>query len=127
MKTYVILCIEDRPHNMRLIRKMLSRGNYTLLEAVSGLSGVEMAETHLPDLIFVDINLPDIDGMEVTKRIKANPDLAHIRIIALTANAMYGDRENYLVNGCDGYLAKPVTRLELENMLYYQLNKSGTY
>ena len=83
------------------------------LEALDGVSGVAMAERELPDLILMDINLPDIDGLEATKRIKENPKLAHIPIVALTANAMYGDEERILAGGCDGYISKPVSKGEL--------------
>ncbi len=107
-----ILCVEDNPQNMRLVRKLLRR-NYTVLEAEDGLTGLRIAEEELPDLILMDINLPDIDGTEVTRRIKAQDHLAHIPIIALTANAMYGDEEKYIAAGCDGYIAKPVMRANL--------------
>ncbi|GAB5490497.1 MAG: response regulator [Phototrophicaceae bacterium] len=107
-----ILCVEDNPQNMRLVRKLLKR-KYTVLEAEDGLTGLRIAEEEIPDLILMDINLPDIDGTEVTRRIKAQTHLNHIPIIALTANAMYGDEEKYLAAGCDGYIAKPVMRDKL--------------
>ncbi|MGJ3241031.1 MAG: response regulator [Anaerolineae bacterium] len=107
-----ILCVEDNPQNMRLVRKML-RQDYTVLEAEDGATGLRLAEEEMPDLILMDINLPDIDGTEVTKRIKAQDHLKHIPIIALTANAMFGDEEKYLAAGHDGYIAKPVTRAVL--------------
>lgn len=109
----LILCVEDNPQNMRLIRKMLKSGGYDMLEAPDGVNGLKLAEQQRPDLILMDINLPDIDGIQVTQRIKANPQLAHIPIIALTANAMHGDREAFIEAGCDGYLAKPISRREL--------------
>jgi two-component system cell cycle response regulator DivK len=108
-----ILYIEDNPQNMRLVRKMLSVGGYEMIEALDGLTGLEQAEKERPDLIFVDINLPDIDGMEVTARLKAHDELQHIPVVALTANAMFGDKERFLAAGCDGYLAKPVSKKEL--------------
>jgi two-component system cell cycle response regulator DivK len=110
-----ILYIEDNPQNMRLVRKMLHIGGYEMLEAVNGLTGVAVAARERPDLILMDINLPDIDGLEATARLKAMPDLAHIPVVALTANAMHGDRERFIAAGCDGYLAKPVTKNELLN------------
>lgn len=109
----MILCIEDNAQNMRLVRKMLKAGGYEMIGAEDGLTGIEMAKEHKPDIILVDINLPDIDGTEVTKRLKADPEYAHIPIVALTANAMYGDKERFLDAGCDGYLSKPVSRREL--------------
>ena len=111
----VILYIEDNPQNMRLVRKMLDGGGYNILEANNGLLGIEIARNDRPDLILLDINLPDIDGIEVAKEIKADTNLSHIPIVALTANAMYGHREQYLEAGCDGYLAKPISRRELLN------------
>jgi len=116
-----ILYIEDNPLNMRLIRKLLKSFGYDMVEAIDGLRGIQMVEAELPYLILVDINLPDIDGLEVTRRLKANPAYAHIPIIALTANAMHGDREMCLEAGCDGYIAKPVVRQELKNTLSYFL------
>ena len=117
-----ILYIEDNPQNMRLVRKMLRIGGYDMLEAMDGITGVAVAKREFPDLILMDINLPDIDGLEATARIKAQSDLKHIPIIALTANAMHGDRERFIEAGCDGYLAKPVTKNELLNTVTYFLN-----
>lgn len=108
-----ILYVEDNPQNLRLIRRMLSTGDYEVLEASTGFSGLALIRQHTPDLILLDINLPDIDGTEVVKHVRADPSIAHIPIIALTANAMYGDRERFLEQGCNGYLAKPVSRNEL--------------
>lgn len=105
-----ILCIEDNPQNMRLVRKILKHHGYEVLEAVDGTSGVALAHSEVPDLILMDINLPDIDGLDATQQIKNNPDLAHIPIVALTANAMYGDEERILAAGCDGYISKPVSK-----------------
>lgn len=105
-----ILCIEDNPQNMRLVRKILMHHGYEVLEAVDGTSGVALANSEVPDLILMDINLPDIDGLDATHQIKNNPDLAHIPIVALTANAMYGDEERILAAGCDGYISKPVSK-----------------
>ncbi|MBC8170931.1 MAG: response regulator [Anaerolineae bacterium] len=120
-----ILYVEDNPQNMRLVRKMID-GHYEVLEALNGAFGLSLAISEKPDLILMDINLPDIDGLEVTARLKAIPDTAHIPVIALTANAMYGDRERFLAGGCDGYLAKPITRIELLNTLTHHLNRCRT-
>ncbi|MGQ9889685.1 MAG: response regulator [Aggregatilineales bacterium] len=116
-----ILYIEDNPQNMRLVRKILQHSGYEMIEATDGLTGVALAAQELPDLILMDINLPDIDGLEATARIKALPQMAHVPVIALTANAMHGDRERFIAAGCDGYLAKPVTRIELLNTLAHFL------
>lgn len=120
-----ILYIEDNPQNMRLIRKMLTTAGYEMVEAVDGKSGLSAVVREHPDLILMDINLPDIDGTEVTARIKADSQISKIPIIALTANAMIGDKETYLGAGCDGYLAKPVSRTELLNLLSYFLAGNG--
>ncbi len=88
---------------------------YEVLEATEGLTGVAVAAREQPDLILMDINLPDINGLEATARLKASPQLSWIPVIALTANAMHGDREHCIAAGCDGYLAKPVMKSELLN------------
>ncbi|MCU0500033.1 MAG: response regulator [Anaerolineae bacterium] len=108
-----ILYIEDNPQNMRLVRKILVHHGYTVLEAIDGGSGLQTAYIERPDLILVDINLPDIDGLEVTTQLKQHPELRQTPVIALTANAMIGDRERTLAAGCDDYLPKPVSKQDL--------------
>jgi two-component system cell cycle response regulator DivK len=120
-----ILYIEDNPQNMRLVRKMLRIGGYDMIEATDGTNGVFLAQSEQPDLILMDINLPDIDGLEATGRLKASAVASHIPIIALTANAMHGDRDRFLDAGCDGYLAKPVTKNELLNIIGYFLERAS--
>lgn len=112
-----ILYIEDNPLNMRLVKKLLKHVGITMSEAIDGLTGIDMAQEEKPGLILVDINLPDIDGLEVTRRLKASGKFGDTPIIALTANAMHGDREICLDAGCDAYLAKPIARQELYNTL----------
>jgi two-component system cell cycle response regulator DivK len=121
-----ILYIEDNPQNMRLIRKMLQVGGYELLEALDGNSGLEVASLENPDLILMDVNLPDLDGMEAISALKSDPKLHRIPVIALTANAMYGDKEQFLDAGCDGYLAKPVSKNELLTTVAYFLRDTNT-
>jgi two-component system cell cycle response regulator DivK len=123
--SFKILYVEDNPQNMRLVRKMID-SHYEVLEALNGATGLSLAISAQPDLILMDINLPDIDGMEVTARLKDIPGTANIPVIALTANAMYGDRERFLAAGCDGYLAKPITRIELLNTLTHHLDRCRT-
>jgi two-component system, cell cycle response regulator DivK len=118
-----ILYIEDNPQNMRLVRKMLDAGGYQMIEALDGLTGVALAAREKPDLILMDINLPDIDGMEATNRLKSDPNLSWIPVIALTANAMHGDRDRFIAAGCDGYIAKPVTKNELLNTIAHFLRR----
>jgi len=110
-----ILYIEDNPHNMRLVRKMLKMGGYQVSEAVNGKEGLAASKDQQPDLILLDINLPDMDGIEVCSQLKSSDDTSYIPVVALTANAMHGDRERFLEAGMDGYLAKPITRNELLN------------
>lgn len=112
-----ILYVEDNPQNMRLVRKMLNSAGFDMIEAQDGFTGIEMALQHNPTIILMDMNLPDIDGLEVTARLRQYPQFASTPIIALTANAMHGDRERITSGGCDGYLAKPITRNELVNMV----------
>ena len=110
-----ILYIEDNPLNMRLVRKILVDMGYKTLEAPDGQTGLMIIINELPDLILVDVNLPDIDGLEATKRIKSR--YPRMPIVALTANAMYGDEERILAAGCDGYLSKPVSKEQLLSKL----------
>ncbi len=117
-----ILYIEDNPLNMRLVQKILKSVGYDMIPATDGLTGVALAASELPDLILMDVNLPDIDGLDATSRLKASPDLNWIPVVAVTANAMHGDRERCLAAGCDGYIAKPVTKVELINTINYFVN-----
>lgn len=116
-----ILCVEDNPQNMRLIRKILLHEGYDVLEAENGLTGVQIALEQHPDLVLMDVNLPDIDGLEATQRIKR--EVAHLPIVALTANAMFGDEERCMAAGCDGYVSKPVSRSLLLDKLLQLLGK----
>lgn len=122
--SFTILCVEDNPQNMRLVRKILQHAGYSVLEAVDGLSAIDITESAQPSLILMDVNLPDIDGLEATRRIKSTPHLAHIPIVALTANAMYGDRERCLDAGCDDYLSKPVNKAQLLEIIDHFLAKA---
>ena len=110
-----VLYIEDNPDNMMLVRRALEARGYTLLTALNGLKGVEAAEKQEVDLILLDINLPDIDGYEVARRIRASGkhSLSSVPIIAITANALKGDAEKALSAGCDVYMSKPINIREL--------------
>jgi len=114
-----ILYVEDNFQNYRLVMRMLSLEDkgYNVINAPNGESALRMASEDTPDLILMDINLPDIDGMEVTRRLKSDMGLRGIPVVALTANAMVGDRERYLEAGCDGYLRKPISRDELRETI----------
>ena len=110
-----ILYIEDNPDNMRLVQRALESRGYRLLQARNGLTGVQMAESQAVDLILLDINLPDIDGYEVARRLRASSkrELSSTPIIAVTANALKGDAEKALKAGCDVYMSKPLNLREL--------------
>jgi two-component system cell cycle response regulator DivK len=103
-----ILYIEDNPENRLLMRRVLMAEGYLVDEAVDGNSGLQKASESPPDLILMDINLPEIDGYEVTARLKQLPNMTGVPIIAVTANVMKGDREKTLAAGCDGYIQKPI-------------------
>ena len=102
-----ILVIEDNEDNRRIVRDLLTSVGYEIIEAVTGEEGVTMAGTQVPDLILMDIQLPGLDGYDATRRIKANPALHHIPIIAVTSYALSGDDVKAFEAGCDGYVSKP--------------------
>jgi CheY-like chemotaxis protein len=108
--TPIILYIEDHPDNMTLVKRILQAGSYTLIEAKTGFQGIFIAENQDVDAILLDINLPDIDGYEVARRLRASKKaaLAHIPIVAVTANAMKGDAQKALEAGCNLYVSKPI-------------------
>jgi two-component system cell cycle response regulator DivK len=108
-----ILVIEDTEDNRQIIRDLLTSFDYELLEAVDGAEGVAMAQTHHPDLILIDIQLPVVDGYEATRRIRAIPELAQVPIIAVTSYALSGDEAKTREAGCDGYIAKPFSPRQL--------------
>jgi two-component system, cell cycle response regulator DivK len=122
-----ILYVEDNFQNFRLVMRMVSldHPDYEIIHAEDGESGLRLAWETQPDLIFMDINLPDIDGTEVTRQIKASDELSHIPVIAITANAMVGDRERYLAAGCDDYLRKPLSRDELRATMATYFGANG--
>jgi CheY-like chemotaxis protein len=103
-----ILVVEDNETNMYLIKFMIEKSGYEVIEVREGAAGVELAIKEKPDLIIMDIQLPDIDGLEATRRIRASEADGDIPIIALTSFAMTGDRERALAAGCTGYIEKPI-------------------
>ena len=102
-----ILAIDDQEDNRRILHDLLTTGGYEVLEAADGEDAVAQAEAQVPDLILMDIQLPGIDGYEATRRIKANPALARIPVIAVTSYALTGDEDKAMEAGCDAYIAKP--------------------
>ena len=103
-----ILYVEDNDDNIFMLKNRLTRAGFTVIIATDGAQGVAMALSERPDLILMDLSLPVLDGWEATRQIKAAADTKHIPVIALTANAMAGDREKALAAGCDDYDTKPI-------------------
>ena len=108
-----ILVVEDNQKNMKLFRDVLLATGYRTLEATTGGQAVELAVEHAPDLVLMDIRLPDIDGVEALSRLRADERTASIPVLVVTAQAMQGDREQFLTAGFDGYISKPVNVVEL--------------
>jgi two-component system, cell cycle response regulator DivK len=108
-----ILVVEDNEKNMKLFRDVLQATGYRTLEATTGGRAVELATEHRPDLVLMDIQLPDIDGVEALGQLRADERTASIPVLALTAQAMEGDRERFWAAGFDGYLSKPVNIADL--------------
>jgi two-component system cell cycle response regulator DivK len=109
----LVLVVEDNEKSMKLFRDVLQATGYRTLEATRGERAVELATGHAPDLVLMDIQLPDLDGSEALRRLRADERTASIPVLALTAQAMYGDRERFLALGFDGYISKPVNVVEL--------------
>jgi two-component system cell cycle response regulator DivK len=103
-----ILYVEDNPDNRMLIRRILGAEGYTVHEAASATDALDVLKTLRPDLILMDINMPEMDGYTLTARIRTMPYMGVVPIVALTANVMKGDRERSLEAGCDGYIQKPI-------------------
>lgn len=120
-----ILHIEDNPDNRVLVRRLLTSASYKVVEAVDAYEAIQRLRQHMPDLILMDINMPGVDGYTLTSKLKTVPSVKNIPIIAITANAMRGDREKTLRAGCDGYIEKPI---DIENFLdqiaYFLGNKT---
>ncbi len=104
----LILYVEDNADNRTLVRRILMAEGHTVIEAAGAKQALDILKTTTPALILMDINMPDIDGYTLTARLKAIPALEHTPIIAMTANALRGDRERSLDAGCDGYIQKPI-------------------
>jgi two-component system cell cycle response regulator DivK len=108
-----ILVVEDNEKNMKLFRDVLGATGYRTLEATTGGEAVEVATEQAPDLVLMDIQMPGVDGVEALRRLRADERTAAIPVLAVTAQAMQGDREHFLAEGFDGYLSKPVNVREL--------------
>ena len=108
-----ILVVEDNNRNRRLMRILLKARGYEVIEAATGAEAMDYLRDHVPDLILMDIQLPQTDGLALTREIKSDPKTKGIPIIAVTAYAMKGDRERMLEAGCDGYISKPIDTQKL--------------
>jgi len=108
-----ILIVEDNPQNMKLLLMTLRPHGYALLEATDGEEALEIATRDKPDLIIMDIQLPKVNGLDVTRKLRQIPAFNHVPIIAITAYAMKGDKEKFIESGCDTYLSKPINTREL--------------
>jgi two-component system cell cycle response regulator DivK len=117
MSGKTILNVEDNEYNLKIVRQLLSRTSYRLIEAVDGEQGVAAAHTDLPDLILMDIQLPKLSGLEATRQLRADPKTAHIPIIVITSFALSGDSEKAKDAGASAYLAKPYSPRELLQMI----------
>ena len=125
-----ILVVEDHEDNRRILRDLLASADYEMIEAVTGPEGLAMAKAHKPDLILMDIQLPEIDGYEVTRLIKTEPELVSIPIIAVTSFALAGDEERARAAGCAGYVTKPFSPRQLLANIRQHLglaDTKGTY
>jgi CheY-like chemotaxis protein len=119
-----ILLVEDNEMNMDMLSRRLERAGFAVVCATDGRAGVEKASTERPDLVLMDMSLPDMDGWEATRRIKGDPETSGIPIIALTAHAMASDRERALEAGCDDYDTKPVDFTRLLVKIQARLGRS---
>lgn len=120
-----ILYIEDNPENRLLVNRILEVEGYEVVEAVDGPSGLKAATETDPDLILLDIGLPQVDGYSLAERFRQIPELDQVPILAVTANVMKGDRERTLAAGCDGYIPKPIDIDRLPEQIEQALRKVG--
>ena len=104
-----VLIVEDNELNMKLFHDLLEAHGYETLQTREGLKAIDMAREHRPDLILMDIQLPEVSGLDVTKWLKSDEELSSIPVVAFTAFAMKGDEERIREGGCEGYLSKPIT------------------
>jgi two-component system, cell cycle response regulator DivK len=121
-----ILIVEDNEKNMKLARDILRAKGYATLEAVNGLDGVRLALQHKPDLVLMDIQLPDINGIEAFERIRANADTAQVPVVAFTASVTANDRSRIGDAGFDGFLGKPINLKEFVETMRRMLGEGGT-
>ena len=121
--TKKILHIEDNFENRILVRRLLQAADYEVIEAENAFQAITQLRSSRPDLILMDINMPDVDGYTLTAKLKTVPGIKQIPIIAITANAMRGDREKSLSAGCDGYIEKPINIDTFIDQIHFYLDK----
>ncbi len=120
-----VLIIEDNPLNLELARDLLEAAGYEVASALTARQGMDLVQQYSPDLILLDVALPDMDGLEAARRIKADPALMAIPVVALSAHAMPRDRDLALQAGCNGYITKPIdTRRFAVEVSSYSVSKS---
>jgi two-component system cell cycle response regulator DivK len=117
MANELVLIVDDNEKNIRLARDVLHAAGFQTLEAATAGEGIALALEHLPDVILMDIRLPDMNGTDAARQLKADPRTGHIPVVALTSLAMKGDREWLLASGFDGYLEKPISVRELPDQV----------
>ena len=125
MRKEKVLIVEDNPQNMKLLEMLLRAKDYILLKAYDGEEALAMAIREQPDLIVMDMQLPKMSGLEVTKQLRQTLVFSHTPIIALTAYAMKGDKERFLEAGCNAYLSKPISTRELPVIIEQMLQEHG--
>jgi two-component system, cell cycle response regulator DivK len=118
-----ILVVEDNPLNLELVRDILVATGYEVVEAGDGETSLELARREKPALILMDIQLPGLDGLEATRRMRADPELAGVPILALTAHAMRGEEERAIAAGCDGFVTKPIRLKEFSALVAAHLRQ----
>lgn len=116
-KQHKILVVEDNLMNLELVVDLLEARGYEVIQALNGKEALEAANRELPDLILMDIQLPEMDGLEATRLLKSNEITKHINVVALTAHAMRGDEEKAINAGCSGYIAKPINTREFAKVV----------
>jgi two-component system cell cycle response regulator DivK len=123
MATPLILIVDDNEHNRKLARDVLQFAGFGTLEATGGIEGVALAQEHLPDLVLMDIRMPDLSGNEALKQLRDDARTTELPIVALTSSTMHGDEERFLTLGFDGYLPKPISVREFPDQVRSYLRR----
>ena len=121
-----IMIVEDNELNMKLFNDLLEAHRYTTVTTRDGAKALELARAEMPDLILMDIQLPEVSGLDITRQIKAEDDLNHIPVIAVTAFAMKGDEDKIKECGCEGYVSKPISIMSFIETIKSHLNQNQT-